>query len=549
MLWQIWFRFWPHVILTLTCCAVFWRALSGQFLHWDDTTHITLNPYLQAGDVAHFWKSEYYSLYIPLTYTLWTALYHLFESPKAFHIFNLVLHVLNCFLVYWLARKLLSSRKKDAVEMAEWGRQMFALIAALVFAIHPFQVETVAWISGGRDLLAAFFGLAATIAAWNTSDRLFPSYAALLRRIGATFLFVLGLLAKPGPAVLPVAMKWLSWFTERRGLKWGMMWFWLGLGALVGGLTLQVQSSFVQGRVMDVNNWHKPIVACDAILFYLRKFFLADFFSADYGRTPEMILMGANLIPSWPWLIAGFVLLTGLALLVPRAVWGGLGFFVIMLIPVLGIWGFSAQAFSTVFDRYMYLPMVGLGVGFASIVAESKIRLEVRILLALLITGWWGWQSYQRVPVWQNDQTLFEDVLEHNPVSYNALVNLGITDIANNDLGPAKDRLEAARTANPRLAIAWANLAHIYWLEKSPLLVKDAGQLLLEPSFVEYNRHEPQALSLLGRMYARVLWEEKNFETARDVFCYARRLNPFDKDLENETNAFLAEHSDLVKCP
>lgn len=536
MLWAIWFRAWPHLILTLLIWLIFGRALGGEFLHWDDTGHITLNPWLQEGAVGHFWLSEYFGLYIPLTYTVWTALFHLFGSAKAFHVFNLVLHTLNSFLVYALARKVLSSRHKDAVEHAEWGRQMFALIAAMIFAIHPFQVEPVAWISGGRDLLAAFFGLAAVLAAWNSADRLFPSWAAILRRVGATLLFLFGLLAKPSVAVLPLAVKWLSWFTERRGLKWAMMWVWLGLGALVGGLTLQVQSGLMQARGIDINNWYKPVVALDALLFYLRKFVVADFFSADYGRSPELVLSGANLIPAWPWLVLALPLSLGMLWLVPRAILGGLGFFVLMLAPVLGIWGFSAQTFSTVFDRYMYLPVIGLAVACASVVAESQIRLEVRLLLAALCLSYWAAQSFARVPVWRTNQALFENVLQHNPKSYNALVNLGIIDIGNNQLESAKTHLEAAITVQPRLAVAWANLAHLHWLDKNAQQVKAAGLKLQDPAFVDFNRFEPQALALLARMYGRVLLDENDTPNARSALCYARKLNPFDRDLENETH-------------
>jgi hypothetical protein len=546
MLFVLWFRLWPYIVLALACVVVFGRALGGDFLSWDDTTHITMNPWLLNGEISHFWKSEYYGLYIPLTYTTWTILYKIWPSAVAFHLLNLIVHIVNCWLAFWIAHKVLSSRKKDSVEMLESGRNIFALLAALVFAIHPFQVETVAWISGGRDLLGTCFGLMAVIAAWNTADRLFPSWAAVVRRVLATLLFVFSLLCKPALAALPPAVKWLSWFTERRGLKWTMMWVWLGLGALVAGMTMQVQSDFITTRLSPLHVTDKIAVALDAIGFYLRKFFIADFFSADYGRSVEAVLAGQGS----PWLVLlGLIVAFAIAwLFLPGPIIGGLGFFVLMLFPVLGFWGFSAQAFSTVYDRYMYLPILGLGIAFASIVSEVKIRWELRLAVAFAICGWWGWISFQHVPVWTNNQALFEDVLKTNPKSYNGLVNLALVDVAAARLPEARAKLEAAREVNPRLAVALANLSHVYWLEKNPQEVRKIAALLADAEFIAYNKHEPQALSLVARMLGRVRNEAGQTELGREALCYATQLNPFDKDLKDEIAALLKANDKLKPC-
>jgi hypothetical protein len=549
MIFVLWALIWPYVLLAAAVAIVFGRALSGEFLSWDDTQHFALNPWLQSGEVGHFWRTEYYGLYIPLAYTLWTWIYHIWPAPVAFHLLNLVLHILNTWMVFWLAHKVLSSRKKDTVEMLERGRVLFALLAALLFALHPFQVETVAWISGGRDLLAAFFGMGATILAWNTADRLFPTWAALLRRVAATAFYVGAVLCKPALAVLPPAVKCLSWFTERRGLKWPMMWTWLGLGALVAGITLQVQSAFVTTRLPVLNWTEKVIVAGDTLWFYLRKFVVLDFFSVDYGRTAGRVLSG-ELSSVSPWLYLGvlFVAILLASRFLPGAVKGGLGFFVIMLLPVLGIWGFSAQAFSTVSDRYMYLPMAGLAFAFASAVSEIKIRYELRLFVAFMICGWWGWISFQRVPDWLNDRSLAEATLKVNPGSYNAMINLGIAETKAGRIPEARVKFESAYALDARLAVAPANLAHIYWLEKNPAGVIELGRLLSDAKFIDYNQQEPQALSLMARMLGRVLVEQGNFEKGREALCYAAKANPYDKDLADELAAFLRGHPEQKTC-
>ena len=126
------------LILVLIAFAVFYPALGGEFLRWDDREHLELNPFVTNGLWAEIWTRPYFGLYVPTTYSIWTLIYKVWPSPMAFHLFNVLVHSLNAWLVYLL----LSERGRDR-----------ALIGACLFLIHPMQVETVAWISAGRDFL------------------------------------------------------------------------------------------------------------------------------------------------------------------------------------------------------------------------------------------------------------------------------------------------------------------------------------------------------------------------------------------------------------
>lgn len=541
-------RFWPFFAIGLSTGLVFARVLGADFLSWQDTEYLHQNPWLQSGDIHHFWRSEYNGYYLPLTLTLWAFLWKMGASPMAFHALNLGLHTLNGCLVYLLARKVLHARKKDAVEHGEWGHQSFALIVALIFTLHPFQVETVAWVTGGRDLLAAFFGLLATLIVWDTGDRLFPTWAAWFRRLFATGIYVLGLLCKPSIALLPLALKGLSSFTERRGLKWKTMWLWLGLGAAAIGITMEIQASFVHKRVPALEFSDRLIVAADAVFFYLKKFFIAAPLSADYGRTPTVVLHGPTMIPWLPYLLLGVILLGVGARFLPRAVWGGLLFFLLMLAPVLGLTSFAAQSRSTVADHYMYLPVIGLGLIFASLISESTTRIHMRLLLALGVVSFFGGQSWARVDVWKNDQTLLQDILRKNPWSYDALIEMGRLELKAGDIILARKYFESAKEINPHIAVAQAELMNVYYLQKELAFIRILGRNLSETAFIDFNRVEPKALSLMWQVLGRVQADQKESAQARASYCNSLSQYPFNDGLKIEVEEFFKSNPEQIAC-
>ena len=117
--------------------AVFIPSVTGTFLYWDDTTHISNNPQLLQGDVLSFWTKDYYRLYIPMMYTVWTLIYQISSSGWLFHFFNYALHAVNALLFFHLARLALPRVNGTAL-----------MLATVAFLVHPLQTESVAWIAG-----------------------------------------------------------------------------------------------------------------------------------------------------------------------------------------------------------------------------------------------------------------------------------------------------------------------------------------------------------------------------------------------------------------
>jgi len=286
-----WVRLIPIIILVLVPLAVFWPVFDHQFLAWDDSVDVYKNPYLKVPSVdnlLHFWRHPYERLYTPLLYTVYAVLAWapklltanhgaaVVPDPRIFHSFNLWLHVLSV-LILWRILLLLMSRTRqtgtegiDNVDVLPmpWA----ACGGALLFAVHPIQVEPVSWVAGIKDVL---FGLLSLVAIWQ-----YLVYVDAKTRPGrqsrpglpyglATAAFLLALLAKPTAVVVPV-MVWLlaawgwrqTWREQLPGL-----WAWFILAVAWGILTRSVQTGSI--LAFEPPLWARPLIAGDAVAFYL----------------------------------------------------------------------------------------------------------------------------------------------------------------------------------------------------------------------------------------------------------------------------------------
>ncbi|MFQ5432367.1 MAG: hypothetical protein ACE5EN_07680 [Nitrospinota bacterium] len=151
-------------------------AVDYDFVNWDDNLFITENRYLNPPgleNVLHFWKKPRW-LYMPLTYTSWSILAWVSGfvpaephglNPALFHAVNLIVHVLSVLVIFGILRLLLSrgfdQTENDNDKPDSFKINLAAGAGALMFAIHPVQVEPVVWISELKDLLCGLFSLLA----------------------------------------------------------------------------------------------------------------------------------------------------------------------------------------------------------------------------------------------------------------------------------------------------------------------------------------------------------------------------------------------------
>jgi tetratricopeptide (TPR) repeat protein len=395
------------VLLTGLVLVVFGRSMFFDFVRYDDYLHIVENPYfrlLTFNHVMELWKGPYRSVYMPVTYSLWGFIAKAGEltvadeqgvrfNPYLFHAANLLLHLINVLIVWRIVSR---------VTKSEWA----AAVGAAMFAVHPIQVEAVAWISSTKDLLSGTFVLLTILLYLRYTVGHWLNYGL------AACVFLLALLSKATAVVAPFLI--LICVFARDGWNWkSVRWLWPWF--LVMPPFLWLARSHQQDASLLVWSplWARPFEALDAISFYLSKLFWPTGLTIDYGRSPSWLIDHPKF---WLlWILSA--ILAGLfwwkRRRFPEGVAGGL-LFIAALLPVLGFVPFEFQGYSTVADRYVYLSMLGVALAAAGLVrlwkrAGNIVACAVIVLLAVLSTT--------QVGTWRNSSTLFEHAVAVIPES------------------------------------------------------------------------------------------------------------------------------------
>lgn len=452
-----------RVVYTLLLCAlvlvVFQQTRTFAFLSWDDTINVTENPHVLAGDgagLARLWREPYASLYVPVAYT-WFWLLAKFSGAggvdaRLFHVGNLVLHLGCAWLVFRIVARLVASERA-------------ALVGALVFAVHPLAVESVAWVTEARGLVSATLAFIA-LDLWLAraiAERDGTVIQAPWRASVATLCFAAALLAKPQAAALPITLAVLDRFVVgrpwKRVLPLVCMWSVLAIGMFIA--TKSLQSDETLRFVAPL--WSRPLVALDALGFYVWKTLVPVGLAADYGRTPQFLL--ESVARAWPALLC-VVIAVALFTIRPWRRWiPAAALFAVALLPVSGIVPFGYQDISTVADRYAYpaLFAVALIVAFALERAPATTQWTVLIVLfAALAT-----LATRQVDTWRNDRALFTRVLEVNPNSWKAYSNLALAEARAGQLEAAVENYRRSLAIGPSRWIVHQNLGLVLCQQKN----------------------------------------------------------------------------------
>lgn len=534
-----WNRFIPIMLAVLATLIVFGPVVGYQFLSYDDPVVVYKNPYLHKpsfDSFSRFWRYPYEGLYTPITYTVvavatWfptllpgTTASAVTTDPRIFHGLNLLLHLLSVVAVWRILCLLLRRTNRGAPRQSEKGAELpiewAACCGALLFAIHPIQIEPVAWVSGLKDLLFGLLSLTAVHHYLLSVDAQPGSRSRGYYWIG-TAMFILALLAKPTAVVVPVIVWVLAawgWQRNWRDLISGLLpWFVIALAW--GLLTRWVQP----GAELDFKPavWTRPLIAGDAIAFYLYKLIWPFGHGPDYGRTPEYVLQHGWVYVTGllPWIIAAWIWLKrrNLPWLAAAS-----GIFIVVLLPVLGLISFSFQRFSTVADRYAYLAMLGPALALAWSLLRPKKHVAAAggvILLAICIVF-----SMLQVPHWKNNETFFTHALKINPDSAFSHNNLGLFYAERGRQEEAIRHYRAALRIEPEFAVAHLNMANA-------LLEQDKSGEAIE--------HYDEAIRIVPN-YARAytnkggaLTRQKRYDAAIEAHRMALKIEPEFADAYN----------------
>lgn len=450
--------------VTLLTLLIFSPVLSFPFFpFWDDDIHVHANPWfhpLTWDGLRSFWLSPYQQLYIPLTYSVWAALAAWSRGwaglplatgaldPVWFHAANWALHAGSSALVFFLLRRILTA---TALPQKPGQVSWAAAVGAAFFAWHPLQVEPVAWISGLRDVLGGFLAFAAMAALLG------KDHPSLTRWALASFFFLGSLAAKPTGVSLPLVAALLAGvcFGWKPARLLRELFPWLIVAAGWVALTRSAQSSADLARDL-VPLALRPLVAADALAFYLFKTIVPLHLAADYGRSPDLVWKEGWLW--WTWILPAtllFLLAKRKSLrpfLVPA------GIFVAALLPTLGLVSFNFQVVSTVADRYAYVALFGPALALAMIARSRRPAIAGTLGVATL-----AGLTLLRLPLWSEDLRLFAATLENNPHSWKALHNYASALDDRGRTAEAEPLMRKAIQLRPDSAEAHNDLGVMLW--------------------------------------------------------------------------------------
>ncbi|MDB5318433.1 MAG: Tetratricopeptide 2 repeat protein [Phycisphaerales bacterium] len=416
----------PLAVLALVICTlvVYGRVCGHEFAGWDDQLTIHHNPRYSpptGAKIAQTWKESVNGLYAPVTYSYWGALAFMAElkdvdplgvhlDARVFHTGSLILHLASVLVVFSIL-KLLSENV--------WA----SLGGAMLYSLHPVQVESVAWASGAKDLLCGLLSLCAIY-----QYLLFARAEVAGRRRWSHYVcgglaLLLAMLSKPSAMVVPVLVATLDLLVVRRG--------WRKVATASGGWALLVLPLAVVARLVQtvyavapVAWWRRPAVAADSVIFYVGKLVWPVALSADYARRPAVALQ----VWGGLWPVLAVLIAAGLGVWIWRRraarpwVAAGAVIFVAALGPVLGLTPFMFQYTSTVADHYLYLAMFGP----AMLATWALVRFRGRavaggcaVAFALL-----GVRSYGQLSHWHDDSAVWVHSMEVCPGSFVAPTNL-----------------------------------------------------------------------------------------------------------------------------
>lgn len=409
---------------------------------WDDDQYLTANPLIRSySNLRDIWTSTKTPQYYPMVFSSFVVEYSLWKyNPLGYHLVNLLLHIANSILLALVLRKL--------------GFSLFWLIA-LIFAIHPLQVESVAWITERKNVLSLLFYLASLLnyLNFNSSQHKKFYYFSFL-------LFILALLSKSTACTLPVIILLITHY-QNRSFKLDDIFY--SIPFFATGLVLGLNTAWLEktkvgalGKEFELNFLEKTLLASKTSLFYIQKTLIPYPLMFNY---PRWKIDDARLINYWPILIwIGILVLLiyfwGKNLRLPLYLF--LAYFA-SLFPALGFIAVYPFKYSYVADHFSYLAIPALLTGIVlltdHLISNLKFKKILAISSCLLLMG----LTWNQTKIYKNEESLWKDTIAKNPCSRLALNNLGGYYRLKNQTKLALPYFDKAIECNPKNQKAYVN--------------------------------------------------------------------------------------------
>lgn len=466
--------------------GVFFPALVNDFVNWDDDKILYDNPYYRGlgwDQLKWMFSTFLMGHYQPLTWVSFALDYQLWGmTPFGYHLTSLLLHTANALLFYWVSRRLLRAAIGPLSKEENWRLELSAGLAALLFAIHPLRVESVAWATERRDVLSGLFYFLTLDFYLRAAENSQPS--SQRRWLGAAIAaYLLSLMSKAMAITLPAVLLLLDIYPLKRLAGNPALWFKresravlyeklpfviLAVGfAIVALIAQQVTGALKPLEQFDVLS--RLLQAGFAYVFYLWKtiwpFGLAPIyelpietglwfwvFVLSTGATFGLTLAFYTLMRRWPMVFACWV------------------YYIVVLAPVTGVAQSGPQL---VADRYSYLACLGwpllLAGGFfrwgPGREAGSIGQRQFVAAAASLVVVSLGFFTWQQTEVWRSPISLWQHGTKAEPLSSIAHYNLGRAFERENNLTEAIDSYRRAVAVNSGYSKAHFNLARLLALK------------------------------------------------------------------------------------
>ncbi len=507
--------FFIYLFLILVTLATYWQVCNNEFVNFDDPEYVTENPQVQAGltlkGIVWAFTTGHALNWHPLTWIshmIDCQLYGL--NAQGHHLTNLLFHAVNTVLLFLVFRRMTGAVWQSA-------------FVAVLFAVHPLHVESVAWVAERKDVLSSFF--------WILTMWTYASYVenpSPYRYLLTLIFFALGLMAKPMLVTLPFVLLLLDWWPlgrtpiaqsgevknqrmaesihpkDRLSLNLRLLWEKIPLFFLVAVSSVVIFAAQYKDAVARLGQFPINIRLANALVSYVAyivKMIWPTNLAVLYPHP-------GNTLPNWQVVGAGLLLVCVSGLFIWAAQWRpypavGWLWYIGTLVPVIGIVQVGVQSMA---DRYMYMPLVGLSIiiawGVPDFVARwrhRKIWLAIATgVLLLVLMG----RTWSQVRYWRDSITLFEhavNVTANNPVAH---YNLGVALAEQGRIAEAIAHYSEAVWINPEYAMAHNNLGVVLDSQGQikEAMVHYSEALRIKPDFWEAHNNLGTALESQGQI-------------------------------------------------
>jgi len=381
---------------------VYMKLFSASFFSWDDRDVLLSNIDVHQFNIKAFFTKHYVGNYAPITMMSFALDWMLFKGSSVLqHGSNILWHTINVYLVYRVVFLILKNTN-------------YAVLVAIIFAFHPMQVETVAWVSAKNNMIYTCFFLLSImyyIRYINTEKKSFF--------IISFFLFIVSCLSKPSAVVLPVTLFAVDYLLahplSKKTIIEKLPYFIVSVIIGLVAIYTRTEDKFITSDVA-IPVYARIGYSGYCLVFYLLKFIAPFNLSLVYPYPENSTL----------WISAGYLVWIALIYLLVRLIkskqyliLGAVGFIITNFILVIQLIPFGEVITA---DRYMYLPLVGFGL---LLLVVLKIKLKQINYIAVALILFFGIQTFARTQIWKNSISMFTDTVKKQPSSFLVLNSLG----------------------------------------------------------------------------------------------------------------------------